>query len=129
MEFTGICLITKNVPLLADFYARVLRVAAEGDETHVEMKTKGAQLAIFSVEGMEGLAPLSMQGAGHGSFTIGFEVQDVDGEFERLNGMGVAMVKPPTTHPWGSRSFWFRDPDGNIVNFYAILDKKRPVND
>jgi hypothetical protein len=28
-------------------------------------------------------------------------------------------VKPPTTQSWGRRSIWFRDPDGNNVNFFA----------
>jgi catechol 2,3-dioxygenase-like lactoylglutathione lyase family enzyme len=125
MEFTGICLITKNVPSLADFYARVLGIDAEGDDTHVELNTRGAKISIFSVDGMENLAPSSMQGAGHGSFSIGFEVQDVDAEYDRLKAMEVEFIKLPTTHPWGARSFWFRDPDGNIVDFYAVLSKNK----
>jgi catechol 2,3-dioxygenase-like lactoylglutathione lyase family enzyme len=125
MEFVGICLITKDVPSLADFYARVLKIDAEGDDTHVELNTQGAKIAIFSVAGMESLAPRSMKGAGNGSFTIGVEVQDVDREFERLKAMGVEFVKLPTTHPWGARSFWFRDPDGNIVDFFALSSKER----
>jgi len=28
-------------------------------------------------------------------------------------------VKPPTTQPWGNRSIYFRDPDGNLINFYS----------
>ena len=52
---------------------------------------------------------------------IEFEVEDVDQEFERLQAMNVEIVKPPTTQPWGRRSVWFRDPDGNIVNFYASV--------
>jgi catechol 2,3-dioxygenase-like lactoylglutathione lyase family enzyme len=123
MKFTGICLITKNVPALVDFYTEALGVNAEGDDTHAELKTEGAQIAIFSVDGMESLAPLSMQAAGHGSFTIGFEVQDVDREYERLKALGVEFVKLPATHPWGARSVWFRDPDGNIVDFFTILPK------
>jgi catechol 2,3-dioxygenase-like lactoylglutathione lyase family enzyme len=123
MKFTGICLITKNVPALADFYAKVAGVEAVGDDLHVELKTEGAGMTIFSVEGMESLAPHSMEGAGHGSFTIGFEVDDVDAEYGRLKELDVEFIKLPTTHPWGSRSFWFRDPDGNIVNFFAVLSR------
>jgi uncharacterized glyoxalase superfamily protein PhnB len=70
---------------------------------------------------MESMAPLSMQGAGHGSFTTMFEAKDVDAEYERLKALDVEFVMPPTTHPWGARSFWFRDPDGNIVDFFANL--------
>ncbi|NLX35663.1 MAG: hypothetical protein GXY68_03120 [Chloroflexi bacterium] len=31
----------------------------------------------------------------------------------------MALVKLPKTHPWGARSVWFRDPNGNIISFYA----------
>jgi hypothetical protein len=99
MEFVGICLITRKVRSLADFYLKVLGVDAEGDDTHVELNTKGAKITIFSVEGMESLAPPSMKGAGCGSFTMGFEVQDVDAEYDRLKSMGIEFVKLPTTHP------------------------------
>lgn len=121
MKFAGICLITENVPALAAFYTKVLGVEADGDETHVELRTEGAGLAIYSSDGMESLAPGSMTGAGYGSFTLSFEVQDVDVEYGRLKTLGVNFVKLPTTHPWGARSCWFRDPDGNIVNFFTNL--------
>jgi uncharacterized glyoxalase superfamily protein PhnB len=121
MRLVGICLITNNVPVLADFYARVLGVKAEGDDVHAELNTEGAGIAIFSAEGMENMVPHSMQGAGHGSFTTMFEVEDVDAEYERLKALGVEFVMPPTTHPWEARSFWFRDPDGNIVDFFTNL--------
>jgi catechol 2,3-dioxygenase-like lactoylglutathione lyase family enzyme len=123
MRFTGVCLITKDVLALARFYAEVLGVQAVGDDRHMELSTDGAGLAIFAVEGMEDMAPGSMQGAGHGSFTTMFEVKDVDAEHERIQALGVEFVKPVQTHPWGARSFWFRDPDGNIIDFVTILPK------
>jgi catechol 2,3-dioxygenase-like lactoylglutathione lyase family enzyme len=123
MKFSGICLITKNVPSLREFYTKVLGVRAVGDDTHIELITDGASITIFSVEGMERLAPQSMKGAGHGSFTIGFEVKDVDREYERLKGLEVVFVKLPESYPWGTRSLWFRDPDGNIIDFYEVLAK------
>lgn len=123
MKFVGICLITQNVPALADFYTKVLGINALGDDTHKELNTQGASIAIFSIEGMEVMAPQSMSGAGHGSITLAFEVEDVNVEYERLKTLKVEFVKLPETHPWGSRSFWFRDPDGNIVDFYTIVTK------
>ena len=125
MKFVGICLITDDVPGLADFYTKVLGVKAEGDDVHVELNTEGANISIFSAEGMEGIAPLSMQGAGYGSFTIAFEVSDVDAEYERLKSLDVEFVKLPATHPWGCRSLWFRDPDGNIIDFFTILETRK----
>jgi catechol 2,3-dioxygenase-like lactoylglutathione lyase family enzyme len=122
MKLVGVCLITNNVPALADYYSRILGVQAEGDEHHVELKVTGAGLTIFSTQGMENMAPHSMEGAGYGSVTIGFEVADVDAEYERLKTLGVEFVKPPASYPWGTRSFWFRDPDRNIVNFFMVIN-------
>jgi catechol 2,3-dioxygenase-like lactoylglutathione lyase family enzyme len=125
MKFVGICLITLNVPALVNFYTRVLGVKAEGDDIHAELKTEGANISIFSAAGMESMAPLSMRGAGYGSVTIAFEVNDVDAEYERLKALDVEFVKLPATHPWGNRSVWFRDPDGNIIDFFTILETQR----
>ena len=119
MKFAGICLITRDVLALADYYKKALGVEAEGDSAHMELVTEGAGIAIFTGDGMEAMAPGSMRGAGSGSVTLMFEVADVDAEYERLKALDVDFVKPPQTHPWGSRSFWFRDPDGNIVDFWG----------
>src|SRR5438045_2231710 len=118
-RFNGICLVTRDVPALRRFYEAVLEVDAQGDATFVQFSMQGAALSIFSEEGMEHMAPASLHGAGTGSYTIEFEVEDVDQEYERITAMNVPIVKPPTTQTWGRRSVWFRDPDGNIVNFYA----------
>jgi lactoylglutathione lyase len=41
-------------------------------------------------------------------------MEDSDAEYERLKAMGVNFIKPPTTQPWGQRTAYFTDPDGNI---------------
>ena len=46
-----------------------------------------------------------------------FNVDDVDAEYKRLLSQGAQMLNKPTTHPRGARSFQFKDPDGNILNF------------
>ena len=120
-KFVGICLITDYVLDLAEFYRRVLEIESEGDEEHIELQNQGADITIFSTQGMERMAPGSMQGAGQGNFTLSFEVEDVDAEYERLQALGVEIVKLPQTYPWGTRSVWFRDPDGNIVNFFKLV--------
>jgi uncharacterized glyoxalase superfamily protein PhnB len=121
MKFSGICLVTKDVLALVDFYQKVLEVEAQGDATHMELTTQGGGIAIFSTAGMEGMAPASMQGAGSGSVTLMFAVEDIEAHYARLQAQGVAFVKPLQIHPWGSRSFWFRDPDGNMIDFYQTV--------
>ena len=115
----SICLITENVPKLRDFYKNVLQLTVEGSDTFVSFPTSDTPLTIFHAAGMEEMAPNSTQGMGTGSIVLEFEVDDVDAEYARLLEMHVPIVKLPTTQPWGLRSVWFRDPDGNIINFFA----------
>ena len=53
------------------------------------------------------MAPGPMSGAGHGSYTIEFEAEDVDREFERLKSLGIKFVKEPTTQSRRRRSVCF----------------------
>jgi catechol 2,3-dioxygenase-like lactoylglutathione lyase family enzyme len=120
MRFEGICLVTHDVRALSRFCAEVLGVEAVSDDVHAELSPERAGIATYLVDEMERMAPQSMRGAGCESTIVMFQVDDVDAEYERL-ALGVEFVVPSTTHPWGARSTWFRDPDGNIVDFYANL--------
>ena len=41
-------------------------------------------------------------------------LDDADAVYEALKARGVHFIKPPTTQPWGQRTAYFTDPDGNI---------------
>jgi catechol 2,3-dioxygenase-like lactoylglutathione lyase family enzyme len=125
-RFTGICIITKDVERLGDFYREILQAGYDREGDNLTFQIEGALLSIFSHQGTDRMVPGSMDGAGYGSYTIEFEVEDVDLEFERLKGLGVTCVKPPITYPWGRRSAWFRDPDGNLVNFFQPATPEHP---
>jgi uncharacterized glyoxalase superfamily protein PhnB len=40
----------------------------------------------------------------------------VDAEYKRISRLGVTLVMPPATQPWGRRTMIFRDPAGNLVS-------------
>ncbi|WP_343605343.1 VOC family protein [Fluviicola sp.] len=54
---------------------------------------------------------------------MGFLVENVDDHYEVIKGLTSEIVQEPTTRPWGNRSLLFRDPDGNLINFFT------PVSD
>ena len=110
MRFNGICIATENVPRLCAFYREILKLESEEANIFEIIPTEGAVLSIYSAERTEIAAPGCLEGSGNGRYTIEFEVEDVDLEFERLAAMNVEIVKPPTTQPWGRRSVWFRRP-------------------
>jgi len=53
------------------------------------------------------------------SVILDFEVDNVDAGRARLGSIIREFVLEPTTQPWGNRSMLFRDPDGNLINFFA----------
>lgn len=124
-RFTGICIITPAMQRLCNFYQEVLQGELVGNEISAMVTTEGAYLYFFAEAGMDGFAPGCMEGAGRGAYTLEFEVEDVDREHARLVQLGVPVVKPPETYPWGRRSAWFRDPDGNLINFHMPVGAER----
>ncbi len=122
MKLTHSCIVTEHVDRLRSFYADVLQIEPSDYGRYAEFPTDGGIFALFSLEGQELLAPGSMRAGSNGSIILEFQVADVDQEYERLQRLGVEWVKHPTTQPWGNRSIYFRDPDGNLINFYTRVD-------
>ena len=116
------CLISDHVKRLADFYESVLLVKPKwSGEDYVEFPTGAGTLAIFSEAAQEKYISGSAEGAKNRSAILEFKVANPDKEYRRLQSLVKDWVKPPTTQPWGTRSIYFRDPDGNLVNFYSVV--------
>jgi len=108
------------VKRLVGFYEPVLELKAKwSGEDYAEFATRVGVLAIFSASAQEKYIPGSAEAAKNRTIVLEFEVTDVDAEYSRLKDLVKTWVKPPTTQPWGTRSIYFRDPDGNLVNFFA----------
>jgi len=57
------------------------------------------------------------------SLQLAFRVSPraVDDCARELEAAGVQIVLPPTDQPWGHRTLFFRDPDGNVIEIYADI--------
>lgn len=119
MVFTGVCLITEDVMQLANFYGWLFGVEVTGNEIHAEVKGRDLDLAFFRKSSMEEMAAGSTASSGPGCFTLSYRVDDLERELARVQAKGVQILKPIQNHPWGARSFWFRDPAGNILSFHS----------
>lgn len=114
------CLITSNVAGLVDFYRHVLGAEPRtASDRYAEFSTGVGVLAIFSAGAQEKYIPQSAEPASNKSAILEFRVGDVDREYARLQPMVKTWVKAPTNQPWGTRSIYFRDPDGNLVDFFV----------
>lgn len=48
-----------------------------------------------------------------------FSVDDVDKEYKKLTGAGLAPVMPLEDHPWGDRGFAVQDPNGVMLYIFS----------
>lgn len=114
------CLITNDVKALTAFYSQVLQIEPRksGDD-YVEFPTKAGTLALFAATAQEKYIPGSATAGQNHSSILEFRVGNVDEEYARLRPLVKSWVKGPTTQPWGTRSIYFRDPDGNLVDLFT----------
>jgi catechol 2,3-dioxygenase-like lactoylglutathione lyase family enzyme len=117
---THACVITDDLELLRDFYATVLRSGpSRAHDDYVEFGTRRAALSLYARSKLDSYAPGATKARANRSVMLEFEVEDVDAEFARLRALPIDWVKPPSTQPWGNRSIYLRDPDGNLLNLYT----------
>ncbi|HKL12258.1 MAG TPA: VOC family protein [Halanaerobiales bacterium] len=120
INLTHCCIITDEVNELTNFYEKILKIEAERyGENYSEIEAGNTQLAIFGVFEQEDLAPGTARVRSNESLILEFKVEDLEAEYQRIKGMGIEMAKDITTQPWGNTSFYFRDSDGNLINFYT----------
>ena len=65
--------------------------------------------------GLDSFKPKDKGGSAGEGLLVAFVVDDIDAEYERLQGEGVPIVTPIETEPWGERYFQTADPNGIIL--------------
>ena len=121
MKLAHARIVTNDVPRLTRFYREVTGVTPKGDDIYVEFHGGAVTLAISSQKVLERYGAGATAPASNRSVILDFEVTDVDRERKRLAGIVGEFVLEPTTQPWGNRSMLFRDPDGNLINVFAVV--------
>ena len=69
---------------------------------------------IFLRTGLATFKPERLRGRRADGLLVVFVVEDVDGEYARLQREGVPIPTPIETEPWGERYFQVADPNGVI---------------
>lgn len=121
MNFISVRIITSDVQRLVRFYGEITDMPVTSyTEDFAELATPACTLAIAGTRTLQLFGGDIARPADNHTAIIEFRVDDVDAEFARLSDLlENALVQEPTTMPWGNRSLLFRDPDGNLVNFFT----------
>ena len=120
MNFVSMRVITNDIRRLVAFYEDITALAVTWyTEDFAELVTLSCTLAIGSKRTMDMFGAGAARPADNHTAIIEFRVDDVDKEYERLRKVVGEFVQEPITQPWGNRSLLFRDPDGNLINFFT----------
>lgn len=120
VDLVSIRMITDDLERVVQFYERVTGVAAvRYTPEFAELIMPSFTLAIGHTNTTQLFGEDSARPADNHTVIIEFKVDDVDSEYPRLKPIVSDWVQQPTTMPWGNRSILFRDPDGNLVNYFT----------
>ncbi len=91
-------------------------VAFRMDDHDFALLRVSAAVEMISTE-----AVLSEKGVGH-RVLLCADSEDIDAAYKMLTSKGVIFVKPPVNQPWGYRTAYFSDPEGNLWEIRQSVD-------
>lgn len=110
----------RDMAAMRRFYEDILRfpVLRELSPQWIEYQVGGNTLALAIPKRFAEDAPTPK---GSAALQLAFKVAvpDVDRCAEELLQQGVSLLSPPTNQPFGHRTLFFRDPDGNVLEVFA----------
>lgn len=118
-------LFVQNFDACVKFYRDILGMSVkETDEGFASFDLEGQELALMDLSTASQMiseeAVQPTQAGVHRALLAAF-VENTDKVYESLKAKGVEFVKPPTTQPWGQRTAYFIDPDGNLWEISHFL--------
>jgi predicted enzyme related to lactoylglutathione lyase len=120
MKFVSLRLITDDIKRLVKFYEDITGLTPTwSTPDFAELVTPACTLAIGSTRTVAMFGADAARPAANHTAIIEFHVDDVEAEYQKLKNVVSDFVQEPTTMPWGNRSLLFRDPDGNLINFFT----------
>jgi catechol 2,3-dioxygenase-like lactoylglutathione lyase family enzyme len=109
-----VALNVRDVRASVSFYSTVLGMKLEWmpDDENAYLTSGHDNLALHQLPA--GSEPGPVQMVHHIGFVVKLP-EDVDTWAERIRGLGIKLAHEPKTHRDGARSFYFRDPDGLLI--------------
>lgn len=122
MKLDGFGIFVEDMPAMVRFYRDVLGFGIREDEnaSNVYLEKDGTLFLLFRRRDFEKMTNRTFGYAPgvNGHYDIALSVSDyvaVDAAFREVVAKGAEPVLEPTTEPWGQRTCYVADPEGNLI--------------
>lgn len=131
LKLNSFGLFVNDINTMVAFYRDVMHMTTDWDGgpfAALHSEDINAALIMFSRKDFEQMTaqaygyPRGLNGTLELSFDVG-ETGRVDEEYARTVAAGAKPVYPPTDEPWGQRTCYVADPDGNLIEISAFMKK------
>ncbi len=111
-------LLVRDLAKCTAFYRDTLGLEVrESDPDSVSFKMGNVYFFLLELTGAAAMVsekPIDLKADGRPRSLLAAGVADVDAAYETLKARGVTFLRPPTDQPWGLRTAFFADPEGNL---------------
>ena len=122
MRLDGYGLFVKNMATMIQFYRDVLGFEIKEDENtdNVYLLKDGTLFLLYGRNDFEKLTSKTyayLTGVNaHSEMALYVDTyEEVDAQYQNAIQNGAASLLEPTTEPWGQRTCFIADPEGNII--------------
>jgi len=138
MKLDGFGLLVNDMAAMVRFYRDVLgfEIREGEDAENVYLIKDGTLFMLYERKNFEAMTSRKyeyLKGL-NGHFEIALYVdtfEEVDREYARITALGGQGVLEPTTEPWGQRTCYIADPEGNLIeigSFNRPFDSRADFN-
>lgn len=138
MKLDGFGLFVDDMSTMIRFYRDVLgfEIIEEENAVNVYLIKDGTLFMLYERKNFEEMTSRKYEYVKgfNGHFEIALYVdtfEEVDLEYEKAIEKGARSVLEPTTEPWGQRTCYIADPEGNLIeigSFNRPFDSKADFN-
>ena len=122
MKLDGFGIFVKDMKTMVCFYRDVLGFEIKEDEnaSNVYLEKDGTLFLLYRRSDFEKMTNWTYEYIKHinGHYEIALSVENysaVDEAFKEVVSKGATPILEPTTEPWGQRTCYVADPEGNLI--------------
>ncbi len=126
LTFDAVGLFVTDMDKMVSFYRDVMDMRTDWQGApNAELYSGTMRMIMYSRADFETMTSKSYTYPSgiNGTIELSFGLpafEDVDREYARLVAAGAVPVFPPTDEPWGQRTSFVADPDGNLIEISSF---------